>query len=202
VGRPAPLLVEQIELARFAGCPGMFLVRARRPRASTTRQCGLPRSAEDPRGRREPQPHGCGCAARDRESHAPLGGRDAPGWRATSGGRRPDSRRTDGRPPQFSGANGPIPRFLPERLNERAKWISRGIRNPMSPFWIVETISPRASEIERGNIVRMGAKKTPTVSRDRKRPAVKIRRRFRVRARFRFHAAPCCPNSVAASSTS
>ena len=49
--------------------------------------------------------------------------------------------------PEFSNANGPVPCFLSEGLNECTKLISRGIQNAIATLWVVETISPRAPEV-------------------------------------------------------
>ena len=89
------------------------------------------------------------------------GGPDAHRWRATSGGRWSGSRRTNGCPPR---RRRPIPPcFLSESLNERAKWIARGIEDAIPTQRVVETTPARASEVQRGDAVKMAAKKTPAV---------------------------------------
>lgn len=139
------------------GQRGPNIALGRVPRDSS----GSPRSAGGPRGRRGQQPNGCDCAGLDRECHALSGGPDAHRWRATSGGRWSGSRRTNGCPPR---RRRPIPPcFLSESLNERAKWIARGIEDAIPTQRVVETTPARASEVQRGDAVKMAAKKTPAV---------------------------------------
>jgi len=83
---------------------------------------------------------------------------------------------------EFSDADGPVAGLLSERLNERAKWISRGIQNAVPAFWVVEAISPRPPEVQRGRGVQVGPKKAAAVRGDRKRSAVEVRWRLNVDA--------------------
>src|ERR1022692_1022900 len=52
--------------------------------------------------------------------------------------------------PELSDADGPIPRFLPERLNECAELIARSIQDTIPPQWVVETIPAGVPEVQRG----------------------------------------------------